>query len=190
MKNQVIRIDSVPMWANEHGRNWGRSPHKTKIWGAYTPMPMFWGHLQRCQQLPSLKNYNEVKKLLRLYLTLPRGASATSDRSFSALLRLKITLKAPSSIKQLSPLALSYAYYGHIENCRHCKEVCLRKRTSQKTFWKIRVKVCAWLNNDCPPPPFFKTHRCFCLPQRDPREVSHSNTSDISEITWQIFIIF
>ena len=81
--------------------------------------------------------------MLRLYLALP-VALATSERTFSAPGRLKTYLRSTMKQDRLNNCLLLYCH----NSFTYRKEVCLCKRTRQKTFWKIRVEVCAWLNDE------------------------------------------
>ena len=83
----------------------------------------------------------EVHKLLRLYSTLP-VASATSERTFSSLRRLKSYLRSTKNQNRLNNCLFLHCHKSVTDtlgHCRHCKEVCSCKPTTQKTFWKIRV---------------------------------------------------
>ena len=88
------------------------------------------------------------KTLLRMYLTIP-VTSATSERTFSVLRRLKdyqrSTMKQSRQNRlnpQLPTDALSQIDYGHTKHC----EDCLCQQTTQRAFWKIFVGVCVWLS--------------------------------------------
>ena len=59
--------------------------------------------------------------------------------------------------------ALSQIDCRHTRHCKHYKEVCLCKRSTQRAFWEIWVGVCAWLGERWPPPRFKTLHRLCCL---------------------------
>ena len=85
----------------------------------------------------------EVDKLLRAYLTFP-ATSATAERSFSALRKIKTFLRSSMTQERLNNLFLMYVY-TYSKNRRagssfSCKRIRFFKNSKTKLFWKVLSK--------------------------------------------------